>query len=200
VRTLVVEFQPMFHGADEGDIGDSFTTGPRGRVAYKRAGTPGKHYHYCYAGQKEVKRGDWAVVHNGNEFGIVQVKRCIPGVESKVTKHVLMVITQEEFERYLTMNKQIDEFRGLMDQLDYRLEQHKKLERYEDLASSDPTAKAMVDRLKSFFGLTEAPQLDVAATPTSAPAEEEFRHGSDHLSREDIDRARPPGDIGSGNA
>jgi hypothetical protein len=176
VRTLICEFQP-FHNmsinqmveVDLEDVhrslGGSYRSGVV-RVPIRKGTSSGnrdKHYHYAYVGDKNVKRGDWALVHNGNEFGIVEVKRVIPGIDPKVTKHVIEVLLVEEFKAYLERNKKVDELRSMQDELDFRLEQDKKLDKYKDLATRDPRAKTLLDQLQSFFGIDENVQID--ATP-----------------------------------
>jgi hypothetical protein len=197
VRTLIVEFQPSFVSEtvnyDIPDFDYTFgDSGVRRRTSKVKSqpGTPNRHYHYVYAGSKEVKRGDWAVVHNDTNFGIVQIKRVLVGVDHKVTKHVLMVITQDEFKNYQEMNRQIDDLRGLQQELEYRLEEDKKLEKFRDLATRDPRAREIMDKLSGFFTPTR-PALEATATSTSAPVEEETIERS--VTREDIESARPAG-------
>jgi TolA-binding protein len=163
VRTLICEFQPFFEGTAEplAEYRDD-----RRRI---RSGSPGRHYHYAYVGQKAVKKGDWALVHNGTNFGIVEIKRVVPGIQPAVTKHVIEVLTQTEFEAYKQRNESIDEMRSMMDELRYRNEQEKELSKFEDLAERDPTAKQMLDKLKEFFGMSSAPALEAAATSSEAP-------------------------------
>lgn len=160
MRTLICEFQP-FHSVEIDpfiDYGRSRSRNePSTRYVHK-SGTPGKHYHYAYVGAKDVKRGDWALVHNGSEFGICEIKRVVPGIDPKVTKHVIEVLLKPEFEAYIKRNQEIDELRGAMDELEYLLEQHKKLDRYAELAVSDPRAKELLDKLQATLNLT--PQLE----------------------------------------
>lgn len=155
MRTLVCEFQPFCVGFEH------------------RSGSPGRHYHYAYVGQKPVKKGDWALVHNGSNFGIVEIKRIIPGIQPAVTKHVIEVLTQEEFEAYKKRNETIDEMRSMMDELKFRAKQSKELDQFKELAERDPEAKNMLDKLRKFFGISEAPAIEGTATATasSAPAE-----------------------------
>jgi hypothetical protein len=153
VRTLVSEFQRSFQNG-----------------SYK-TGTPNRHYHYAYCGDKDVKKGDWALVHNGTEFGVVEIKRVIPGIEPAVTKHVIEVLTQSEFDAYKERNKTIDEMRSNLDALDYRLAQHKRMKKYEELAEDDPGARKILDELKSFFGMNTTPAIET--TSTAAASNEE---------------------------
>lgn len=153
MRTLIVHFQPVFL-EDE-----------------RRSGSSPRNYAYAYCGDKEIKRGDWALVHNGTNFGVVEIQRVIPGIDPKVTKHAILVLTQDEFEAYKERNKKIEELRTDLDELDYRLEQHKKLSRYEDLASEDPRAKTLLERLKITMGL-EKPAIEVQASPSKDPVKE----------------------------
>jgi len=134
-------------------------------------GTPGKHYHYAYVGNKDVKKGDWALVHNGEYFGMVSIKRVIPGIDSKVTKHVIEVLTKDEFKAYLERNQRIDELRADMDELDYRLKQHKQLAKYEELAKDDPRAKELLERLQKQMGFNTNQIEATSATSSSADSE-----------------------------
>lgn len=135
MRTLIVEFQPLIVDGEY------------------HSGSPRRHYSYAYVGQKAVKRGDWALVHNGSNFGIVEVKRVIPGIDAKVTKHVIEVLTREEFETYREHNNRIEDLRSLKDELDHRLAQDKELDRYRDLASRDPRSAEILKELEGFFGI-----------------------------------------------
>lgn len=157
MRTLICEFQP-FHSIEvDPDYYGERKVGPSMR-ATRKSGSPGTHYHYAYVGTKDVRRGDWALVHNGSEFGICEIKRVIPGIDAKVTKHVIEVLLRAEFDTYLKRNQEVDELRGAMDELEYRLDQHKKLDRYRELAESDPRAKELLDKLAAT--LNPAPAIE----------------------------------------
>lgn len=188
MRTLICEFQP-FHVSTTTEFLEFETTAGRRRIPVQndgqKTGTPGRHYHYAYVGDKPVKRGDWALVHNGDTFGIVEIKRVVPGIESVVTKHVIEVLTKEEFKAYLERNERIDEMRSALENLEFRLEQKKKLDKYEALAEEDPEAAKILQRLKTFFGMNTNPQIEAA----SSAEEPEDRA----VTREKIDEARGEG-------
>lgn len=159
MRTLICEFQP-FHSLEVDYHFDTYTD-PDGRrrnvhtgQTVRKSGTPGKHYHYAYVGTKAVKRGDWALVHNGSEFGICEIKRVVPGIDAKVTKHVIEVLLRTEFEAYLKRNQEVDELRGAMDELAYRFDQHKLMDKYKGLAETDPRAKELLDKLQATLNPT----------------------------------------------
>lgn len=171
MRTLICEFQPFFESIQTKVVSygelyelDGHIVRQVSNGRSKRYGTPNKHYHYAYVGNKPVKRGDWALVHNGSEFGIIEIKRVIPGIEPCVTKHVIEVLTQDEFKAYLERNKKIDELRNDMDELEFRLKKHKQLEKYEALAEEDPRAKELLGRIKEELGMSAQPTLEVAPT------------------------------------
>jgi hypothetical protein len=88
-----------------------------------------------------------------------------------VTKHVIEVLTQSEFDAYKERNKTIDEMRSNLDALDYRLAQHKRMKKYEELAEDDPGARKILDELKSFFGMNTTPAIET--TSTAAASNEE---------------------------
>lgn len=175
MRTLICEFQP-FHaytsdGMVEVNLEDVYRSGTQyGRIRVpihntgRQGGSPGRHYHYAYIGSKEVKRGDWALVHNGSEFGICEIKRVVPGIDPKVTKHVIEVLTQDEFKAYVERNQKIDELRNVMDELDYRLDQHKKLDKYRDLAKTDPRAAELLKQVADGLGIKVA-EIEAQAQP-----------------------------------
>ena len=165
MRTLICEFQPFLVE----DHDDYIPIGQR--KMRRKTGSPGRHYHYAYVGNKDVRRGDWALVHNGEDFGIVEIKRVVPGVDAKVTKHVIEVLTRGEFDLYKARNAEIDELRGALDELDYRLEQRKKLDKYEDLASEDPRSRELLTKLRGFFGVNGAQIEATSSTATSADGE-----------------------------
>lgn len=148
MKTLTVEFIPHTSGKNY------------------NPGSPGSMYDYLYTGKKDVKPGDWALVHNGFTFGITKVALVKPGISAKVAKHALAIITQNDFEGYEAANKRIHEYRGVFDQLDFRLAEKKRLSKYEELAATDPVARDLLDQLKSFQGApleleTMSKQVDV---------------------------------------
>lgn len=174
MRTLVCEFQP-FHVQTSREFLDIPIQGTneRMRVPVRSNepdfGNPRKHYKYAYTGNKNVKKGDWALVHNGTTFGIVEIKRVLMGIQAEVTKHVIEVLTTDEFEAYLERNKKVDELRGKMDELDYRLEQHKKLDKYQKLAETDPVAAEILTDLKKYFGIKDQTAIEAAPIPPASP-------------------------------
>lgn len=140
MRTLVVEFIPF-------NTIDTFDHGKR-----RNAGSPNKYYEYLYVGDRKVIPGDWAIVHNGSEFGCVEVQRIKPGLSDKATKHIITVITQEDFKAYQEANRHISKHRQVFDELDYMLENEKKLDKYRDLAERNPQAKNLLDSLNIWNG------------------------------------------------
>lgn len=113
------------------------------------AGTASRTYDYLYTGGREVRVGDWAVVHNGSVFGIVQIKRIRPGLTDKVDKHVLTIFTQDDYLRYQEANRV-----RYFDQLDYMLEEEKRLGKYADLAAKNPAAADLLKRAQVWDGPT----------------------------------------------
>lgn len=118
------------------------------------AGTASRTYDYLYTGGREVRVGDWAVVHNGSVFGIVQIKRIRPGLTDKVDKHVLTIFTQDDYLRYQEANRAIVQHRTVFDQLDYMLEEEKRLGKYADLAAKNPVAADLLKRAQVWDGPT----------------------------------------------
>lgn len=184
MRTLICEFQP-FHSYMVGEsvevelselTYDSHFRGVgRGSVVRiptrgtgRQSGSPGKHYHYAYIGDKNVKKGDWALVHNGSEFGIVEIKRVVPGIDTSVTKHVIEVLTQDEFKAYIERNKKIDELRSTFDELEYRLREHKKLDKYKKLAEEDPRAAELLKQVQEGLGFKFEPIAPPSSETTNA--------------------------------
>lgn len=127
-----------------------------------------KQYHYCYAGNKEPKPGDWAVVHNGSEFAVVTIQRAIPGVEPRVTKYALAIITQDDFNAYLEQNRQIEEYRSLEEQLAYRLKLATQRKKLKEMAEDDPQAQALIRRLEEFERRT-MPVIEAEVPQYEAP-------------------------------
>lgn len=149
MRTLQVTFRESFN-----DYGT-------------RSGTPNKQYCYLYTGDRDVKPGDHAVVHNGTHFGVVEIQRVKPGIDDKVTKHVITVITKEDMEHYHQANTSIVKHREVFDQLDYMLEQDKKLDKYKDLATRSPEA---ADLLKQ-AGMWTGPLIESQKAPEFKPVD-----------------------------
>ncbi len=145
VRTFVCEFQTFI---------DDVTTSPSAGFTKtgRRSGSPGREYDYLYTGSRNVRPGDWAIVHNGSEFGIVTILRVRPGITDKVRKHVLQVITQDDFETYKEANKSIVNHRQVYDELDYMLEQKKKTSKYEELAQTNTYARELLNKLNVYNG------------------------------------------------
>ena len=140
MRTLVSTFLP-FHSEDTRNGERRYNTG-----------TPHKTYDYLYAGHRDVKPGDWALVHNGHEFGLVRIERVKPGFSEKATKHVLTVITKGDFEQYQAANKAIMERVQIYDELEHLLKQESKLDKYQALAERNPDAKELLARLNVYEG------------------------------------------------
>jgi hypothetical protein len=147
-------------------------------------GTAGRRYHYLYTGKRDIRAGDHAMVHNGSEFGIVEVKRVRPGITDKVEKHVLAVVTQEDFLRYSEANRGIDEHRTVFDRLDQMLEDAKRFDKYKELAASNPEADALLAKARTWHG----PVIDaILEKPFSMDETKAERP----VTREDIEGARP---------
>jgi hypothetical protein len=144
VRTLQVQFIP-FNTIDE----ESYH---RPGAKKRNPGSPGRNYEYLYTGDREVKVDDWAIVHNGEEFGMVRISRVFPGIRDKVHKHVITVITQEDFQNYLEANRDIQRHREIFDQLDGMLEAESKLERYRRLAENNPYAAELLEKAGVWTG------------------------------------------------
>jgi hypothetical protein len=163
-------------------------------------GTSHQQYHYLYTGARPVQSGDWAVVHNGNEFGIVRIDRVRPGIHDKVTKHVLALITQEDYLNYQQANRQIDEHRRIFDQLDYMLEQDKQLDRYKDLASRNPEAAELLKKATVWQGevLDHKPFSFGDGNADSGSATVDQTKDT-RVTREDINATRPAATV-SGDA
>lgn len=142
MRTLTCEFQAFE------DEGGSYRTNSRNN------GSPGKFYDYLYTGWRDVRAGDWALVHNGTNFGIVKISRVRPGMTDKVTKHVISVVTQDDFARYKEANDSINSHRRVFDELDYLLEEEKKLSKYRDLAERNTQAKELLEKVNIWTGPT----------------------------------------------
>lgn len=155
MRTLVSTFLP-FHSEDTRNGERRYNTG-----------TPHKTYDYLYAGHRDVKPGDWALVHNGHEFGLVRIERVKPGFSEKATKHVLTVITKGDFEQYQAANKAIMERVQIYDELEHLLKQESKLERYQRLAENNPAAKELLDRLNVY----EGPMIESSETKPTFTAD-----------------------------
>ncbi len=118
----------------------------------RRATKPSKQYAYLYTGNREVLTGDFAVVHNGTNFAVVHIERVKPGIDDKVIKHVLSVITRGDFEQYLKANEAIVDHRKVFDQLDYLIEEEKKMERYRELAKTNTLAADLLKRATTWDG------------------------------------------------
>jgi hypothetical protein len=155
-----------------------------------------KEYHYCYAGRKEVKPGDFAIIHNGSEFSVVDIRRAIPGVEPRVTKYVLAVITQADFEAYLEQNTRIEEYRQLEDQLAYRLKLKKHRQDLRDMAQGDTEAMALLDRLEA-FERTTTPAIEAETAHVEEMSDRPVHEGmgTRPVTREDVEAARPAGEF-----
>jgi len=140
---------------------DSFEGGMR------KTGTPGRSYNYLYTGSRDVSVGDYAVVHNGINFGVVEIQRVKPGIDDKVTKHVITVITKEDMQHYHDANASISKHRQVFDQLDYMLEQDKKIDKYRELATRNPEA---ADLLKQ-AGIWQGPVIESQKAPEFKPVD-----------------------------
>ena len=124
-------------------------------------------YHYAYMGAKEVKAGDWALVHNGTEFGLVRVKRVLAGMSAKVKKVVMLAFTQEDFQDYLKMNDQLAARADAFNQLDEMLAEKKKMAKYEELKDNEQ-AQSLLAFITSFGQNTIEEQANTLTAASSS--------------------------------
>ena len=167
MKTLYCTFNPILEEYTDEDHEHSYLNTKMTR----RPVQPAKQYAYLYTGSREVKVGDHAVVHNGSEFSVVRIERVKPGIDDKVVKHVLSVVTRDDFQQYLVANKAIVDHRTVFDQLDHLLEEDAKMQKYRDLAKNNPQAQELLNKIGVWHGPViechmSAPTYDVPKEPS----------------------------------
>lgn len=132
-----------------------------------------REYAYLYVGNREVQIGDYALVHNGSSFGMIQINRIKPGIEDKVTKHVIAVVTQADFNQYEAMNKGISEYRKVFDELDFAIAEDKRFSKYKDLAERDPKVAELLKKAREWQGpVLDIPTLEQTPVESTMPLQD----------------------------
>lgn len=110
-------------------------------------GHSSQEYHYIVDADTKVQVGDFAVVHNGSEFAIVQVVDVKAGASSKASKSLVTILTKEVFEAYKAENERIKEQRQLFQRLEQLLAQESENNKYRLLAQSNAEAAEILAKL-----------------------------------------------------
>lgn len=174
MKTLFCTFNPTRDTDDEEYESYWGTENQRPGKAPLRSSAPAKEYAYLYTGNRDINAGDYAVVHNGSNFAVTKIERVKPGIDDRVRKHVLSVITQEDYTQYLKANKGINDHRKVFEQLDFMLEEQEKFNKYIELGKANPAAAALLHKAQVWHGPVIEAQSDTPVYDAPPKAEEPY--------------------------
>lgn len=112
-------------------------------------GTNRKDYAYAVEDSEVIEAGDFAVVHNGNDYRIVEVNSVAAGIDGRVNKTIVCVLNNATREDYEKRNAEITARKSLFQKLDQLLAKESIMTKYRQLAQYNNEAAEILKQLES---------------------------------------------------